>query len=427
MNTSKSLEIFNESTRYIPGGVNSPVRSFNSVGGNPLIIEKGSGSAIWDIDGNEYIDYVGSWGPLILGHTHPNVIKEVQQVIGKGLSFGAPTIGELNLCRSIVEAFPSIDKVRLVNSGTEATMSALRLARAVTGKDKIIKFAGCYHGHSDGLLVEAGSGSATFSTPNSAGVPDAYARETLIASYNDLDSVEKLFNEYNNQIAGIIVEPIAANMGVVIASKEFLLGLRSLSDKNNSLLIFDEVITGFRLTYGGAQNLYEVYPDITCLGKIIGGGLPVGAYGASSDLMEFVSPLGSMYQAGTLSGNPVAVAAGLATINMLRDNNIYENLERLSVKLSNAIIEQADRFGVSIQINRIGSLMTVFFSENPVISWDGVVSTDRTKYTKFFRELLDGGVYLAPSPFEAMFVSNAHNSTDIDKTISVMSHALSNL
>ena len=270
MNTEKSLGIFNESIKYIPGGVNSPVRSFKSVGGNPLIIEKGRGSSIWDADGNQYIDYVGSWGPLILGHSHPKVIHEVQQAIYNGLSFGAPTVGELDLCRIIVEAFPSMDKVRLVNSGTEATMSALRLARAATGKDKIIKFAGCYHGHSDGLLVEAGSGSATYSTPNSAGVPASYAGETLIARYNDLNSVEKIFSEYRGQIAGIIVEPIAANMGVVVPAIGFLQGLRYLADQNESLLIYDEVITGFRLTYGGAQNLYDVYPDITCLGKIIG-------------------------------------------------------------------------------------------------------------------------------------------------------------
>ena len=427
MKTEKSLEIFNESMRYIPGGVNSPVRSFKSVGGNPLIIEKGRGSSIWDADGNEYIDYVGSWGPLILGHSHPNVINEVQRAIDNGLSFGAPTVGELNLCRTIVEAFPSMDKVRLVNSGTEATMSALRLARAVTGKDKIIKFAGCYHGHSDGLLVEAGSGGATYSTPNSAGVPASYAGETLIARYNDLASVERIFNEYRSQIAGIIVEPIAANMGVVLPTMEFLQGLRHLADQNESLLIYDEVITGFRLTYGGAQNLYGVYPDITCLGKIIGGGLPVGAYGASSDLMEFVSPLGSMYQAGTLSGNPVAVAAGLATLNILKNQNIYENLEVLSDRLSKSIMEQASSLGINIQINRVGSLMTIFFSQSPVGSWDDVVNADQERYTKFFIELLRGGVYIAPSPFEAMFVSAAHSMADIDKTVSVMAGALSKL
>tara|TARA_Y100000590_G_scaffold431952_1_gene547324 strand:- start:7700 stop:8986 length:1287 start_codon:yes stop_codon:yes gene_type:complete len=427
MNIKKSLGIFKESTKYIPGGVNSPVRSFKSVGGNPLIIERGRGSSIWDVDGNEYIDYVGSWGPLILGHSHPNVINGVQRAIYNGLSFGAPTVGELNLCRTIVEAFPSMDKVRLVNSGTEATMSALRLARAATGKDKIIKFAGCYHGHSDGLLVEAGSGGATYSTPNSAGVPASYAGETLIAKYNDLNSVEKIFSEYRGQIAGIIVEPIAANMGVVVPAEGFLQGLRYLADQNESLLIYDEVITGFRLTYGGAQNLYGVYPDITCLGKIIGGGLPVGAYGASSDLMEHVSPLGSMYQAGTLSGNPIAVAAGLATLNILQDQNIYKDLEATSDLLSKSIIADGHSVGINIQINRVGSLMTIFFSQGSVDSWDDVINTDQERYTNFFIELLSAGVYIAPSPFEAMFVSVAHSMTDIDKTVSAMRSALSSL
>ena len=427
MNTEKSLGIFNESIKYIPGGVNSPVRSFKSVGGNPLIIDKGRGSSIWDADGNQYIDYVGSWGPLILGHSHPKVIHEVQQAIYNGLSFGAPTVGELDLCRIIVEAFPSMDKVRLVNSGTEATMSALRLARAATGKDKIIKFAGCYHGHSDGLLVEAGSGSATYSTPNSAGVPASYAGETLIARYNDLNSVEKIFSEYRGQIAGIIVEPIAANMGVVVPAIGFLQGLRYLADQNESLLIYDEVITGFRLTYGGAQNLYDVYPDITCLGKIIGGGLPVGAYGASSDLMEYVSPLGSMYQAGTLSGNPIAVTAGLATLNILKDQNIYNDLEVKSDRLSKSITEEGNSLGINIQVNRVGSLMTIFFSQGSVDSWDDVINADQERYTDFFIELLRGGVYIAPSPFEAMFVSAAHSMIDIDKTISVIRSALSNM
>ena len=397
------------------------------MGGNPLIIEKGRGSSIWDADGNQYIDYVGSWGPLILGHSHPKVIHEVQQAIYNGLSFGAPTVGELDLCRIIEEAFPSMDKVRLVNSGTEATMSALRLARAATGKDKIIKFAGCYHGHSDGLLVEAGSGSATYSTPNSAGVPASYAGETLIARYNDLNSVEKIFSEYRGQIAGIIVEPIAANMGVVVPAIGFLQGLRYLADQNESLLIYDEVITGFRLTYGGAQNLYDVYPDITCLGKIIGGGLPVGAYGASSDLMEYVSPLGSMYQAGTLSGNPIAVTAGLATLNILKDQNIYNDLEVKSDRLSKSITEEGNSLGINIQVNRVGSLMTIFFSQGSVDSWDDVINADQERYTDFFIELLRGGVYIAPSPFEAMFVSAAHSMIDIDKTISVIRSALSNM
>ena len=326
-----------------------------------------------------------------------------------------------------MEAFPSMDKVRLVNSGTEATMSALRLARAATGKDKIIKFAGCYHGHSDGLLVEAGSGSATYSTPNSAGVPASYAGETLIARYNDLNSVEKIFSEYRGQIAGIIVEPIAANMGVVVPAIGFLQGLRYLADQNESLLIYDEVITGFRLTYGGAQNLYDVYPDITCLGKIIGGGLPVGAYGASSDLMQYVSPLGSMYQAGTLSGNPIAVTAGLATLNILKDQNIYNDLEVKSDRLSKSITEEGNSLGINIQVNRVGSLMTIFFSQGSVDSWDDVINADQERYTDFFIELLRGGVYIAPSPFEAMFVSAAHSMIDIDKTISVIRSALSNM
>ena len=317
MDTTRSAELFAQAQVYIPGGVNSPVRSFKSVGGTPLFIQRGKGSRIWDADGNELVDYVGSWGPLILGHAHDSVLEAVESALGNGLSFGAPTEGEVEIAKMIVDALPSVDMVRLVSSGTEATMSAIRAARAFTGRSKIVKFAGCYHGHNDGLLVEAGSGGATYSIPNSAGVPEGYARETLVADYNDVNSVQRLFDSHPAEIAAVILEPVAANMGVVPPAADFLDGLRRLTANNDALLIFDEVITGFRVAYGGAQTLYGIIPDLTCLGKIIGGGLPVGAYGGRRDVMEVVAPLGGMYQAGTLSGNPLAVTAGIATLKGL--------------------------------------------------------------------------------------------------------------
>ncbi|MFH1560338.1 MAG: glutamate-1-semialdehyde 2,1-aminomutase [Chloroflexota bacterium] len=424
MNTNRSSQLFAQAQDYIPGGVNSPVRSFKSVGGVPLFIRRGQGSHIWDADGNELIDYVGSWGPLILGHAHPAVVKALHAVLENGLSFGAPTEGEVELARMIVEAFPSVDMVRLVNSGTEATMSAIRAARAFTGRNKIVKFAGCYHGHTDGLLVEAGSGGATYSIPNSAGVPPSYAQETLVADYNNVSSVERLFDAHPGGIAAVILEPVAANMGVVLPGEGFLDGLRQLTRSHGALLIFDEVITGFRVAYGGAQTLYNVAPDLTCLGKIIGGGLPVGAYGGRKEVMEVVAPLGPMYQAGTLSGNPLAVTAGIATLKALAKPGIYEDLEAMASRLAQGLSTAAQTAEVPLTVNRVGSLMTAFFSSGPVEGWDDVAGTDRQRYSLFFHHMLEQGVYLAPSAFEAAFVSTAHTQEDIDRTLAAAESAL---
>lgn len=426
MNIPRSTELFKRAQDIIPGGVNSPVRSFRAVGGTPLFITRGLGPRIWDVDGNEFIDYVGSWGPLVLGHAHPEVVEAVQLVLGRGLSFGAPTEGEVELAGMIVDALPSVDMVRLVNSGTEATMSAIRAARAFTGRSKIVKFAGCYHGHSDGLLVEAGSGGATYSIPNSAGVPPSYAQETLVATYNDTSSVERLFEAHPGEIAAVIVEPVAANMGVVPPAPGFLAGLRELTRTHGSLLVFDEVITGFRVAYGGAQTLYNVTPDITCLGKIIGGGLPVGAYGGREDVMQVVAPLGPMYQAGTLSGNPLAVTAGIATLRALGKPGTYEGLEAKAAHLAEGLRVVARTAEVPITVNRVGSVMTPFFATGPVESWEGVITADAAKYSAFHREMLSCGVYLAPSPFEAVFVSTTHTLEDIDRTLEMAERSLKN-
>ena len=417
MDTSKSSRLYSQAQGYIPGGVNSPVRSFKAVGGTPLFMQRGRGSHIWDADGNEYIDYVGSWGPLILGHAHSEVMEALRNAFEKGLSFGAPTEGEVELARMIVEAFPSMDMVRLVSSGTEATMSAIRAARAFTGRDKIVKFAGCYHGHNDGLLVEAGSGGATYSIPNSAGVPESYARETLVATYNDISSVERVFEAHPSEVAAVIVEPVAANMGVVPPGEGFLEGLRHLTRSHGALLIFDEVITGFRLAYGGAQTLYNIAPDLTCLGKIIGGGMPVGAYGGRKEVMEVVAPLGAMYQAGTLSGNPLAVTAGITTLKALARPGVYDGLEAMASKLSQGLTSAAQAAEIPLTVNRVGSVMTPFFNPGPVESWDGVATSDRERYGLFFHQMLEHGVYLAPSPFEAAFVSTAHSQEDVDRTL----------
>ena len=427
MDTSRSSQLYAEAQGYIPGGVNSPVRSFKSVGGVPLFIRRGQGSHIWDADGNEFIDYVGSWGPLILGHAHQEVVKALRSVLENGLSFGAPTEGEVELARMIVEALPSMDMVRLVNSGTEATMSAIRAARAFTGRNKIVKFAGCYHGHTDGLLVEAGSGGATYSIPNSAGVPPSYAQETLVADYNDVSSVERLFDAHPKDIAAVILEPVAANMGVVLPGEGLLEGLRQLTRSQGSLLIFDEVITGFRVAYGGAQTLYDIAPDITCLGKIIGGGLPVGAYGGRKEVMEVVAPLGPMYQAGTLSGNPLAVTAGIATLRALARPGVYDGLEAMASRLHEGLLTAARTAEVPLTVNRVGSLMTAFFADGPVNGWDDVTGTNRERYSVFFHHMLEGGVYMAPSPFEAAFVSTAHTQEDIDRTLAVAEAAFGKL
>ena len=424
MDTARSAELFAQAQVRIPGGVNSPVRSFKSVGGTPLFIRRGKGPRIWDADGNEFLDYVGSWGPLILGHAPDEVVEAVRSALESGLSFGAPTEGEVELAGMIAEALPSIDMVRLVNSGTEATMSAIRAARAFTGRNKVVKFAGCYHGHNDGLLVEAGSGGATYSIPNSAGVPEGYARETLVADYNDVNSVQRLFDSHPGEIAAVILEPVAANMGVVPPAPGFLEGLRRLTTGHDALLIFDEVITGFRVAYGGAQTLYGVTPDLTCLGKIIGGGLPVGAYGGRRDVMEVVAPLGGMYQAGTLSGNPLAVTAGIATLKALARPGAYEGLESAASRLADGLASAARRAETALTINRVGSIMTAFFNDGPVEGWDSVAASDRERYAAFFHLMLERGVYLAPSPFEAAFISTAHTQEDIDATLEAAEYAL---
>ena len=424
MDTSRSADLFLQAQALIPGGVNSPVRSFRAVGGGPLFIKRGLGSRVWDEDGNELIDYVGSWGPLLLGHAHPEVVEALAAALPRGLSFGAPTEGEVELAGLITDALPSVDMVRLVSSGTEAAMSAVRAARAFTGRDKIVKFAGCYHGHADGLLVEAGSGGATYSVPNSAGVPAAYAGETLVAGYNDLASVARLFEAHPGGVAGVILEPVAGNMGVVPPAEDFLAGLRRLTRSGGALLIFDEVITGFRVAYGGAQTLYDVTPDLTCLGKIIGGGLPMGAYGGRREVMEVVAPIGSMYQAGTLSGNPLAVTAGIATLRVLARPGVYDSLESASSRLADGIAAAAAGASVPMVVNRVGSLLTAFFTSGPVVDSESALASDRERYAAFFRRMLESGVYLAPSAFEAAFVSTAHTEADIDDTIRAAERAL---
>ena len=427
MNQTRSQELFNRSQKLMPGGVNSPVRSFNGVGGVPPFIAKGLGSKVWDVDGSEYLDFLGSWGPLILGHANPVIVDAIRSAALEGTSFGAPTEKELLLAELISTAIPSIEMLRLVSSGTEATMSAIRIARAYTNRNKLIKFNGNYHGHSDGLLVKAGSGAATHGVPTSAGVPASYASETLVAEFNDLNSVVELIDENINQIAAIIVEPIAGNMGVVKPRNGFLQGLRKLCDQNGILLIFDEVITGFRVSYGGAQNLYGVSPDLTCLGKIIGGGLPVGAYGGKREIMKMVSPLGPSYQAGTLSGNPLAVSAGIACLSKLSEPKTYEALEALGARAEEGLYKAAALANLPIQINRVGSMFTVFFANEKVCSWAGAAASDTSAYSKYFHHLLDSGIYVAPSQFECGFVSLAHTQNEIDTMAGIAKIAFSEL
>ncbi len=427
MNQANSERLFSLAQQYIPGGVNSPVRSFRAVQGTPPFIARGQGSRVWDVDGNEYIDYVCSWGPLALGHAHPAVVEALREAAGNGTSFGAPTEGEVELAQMICEALPSVDSVRLVSSGTEACMSAIRLARAYTGRSKVIKFAGCYHGHADGLLVRAGSGAMTHGIPTSAGVPDSYAQETLVADYNDLASVERYFEEYPGDVAGIIVEPVAGNMGVVPPAEGFLQGLRRVTQENGAVLIFDEVITGFRVAYGGAQTLYGITPDITSLGKIIGGGLPVGAYGGRREIMEQVAPLGPMYQAGTLSGNPLAVTAGITTLKELQKPGLYESLDTLAQRLTDGVAGVFQRAEVPGSINRVRSMFTGFFTGGPVEALAQVEQSDAGQYGRYFHAMLERGVYFAPSQFEAGFVSTAHTEEDIDRTIEAAEAALGEL
>ena len=423
MNVEISRQLYSEAQEIIPGGVNSPARSWGAVKGRPLFFKRGSGSHLWDADGNRYIDYVCSWGPLILGHSHPQVIEAIQSTIKNGTSFGAPTEQETEFAQLIVDTFPSIDMLRLVNSGTEATMSALRVARAFTNRPKIIKFEGGYHGHSDALLVKAGSGAAAHGTPSSAGVNPSHGQDTLVASYNDLDSVESLFKTYPQNIACVIVEPVAANMGVVPPASGFLEGLRRLTSTYGALLIFDEIITGFRIAYGGAQQIYGLQADLTCLGKIIGGGLPVGAYGGKKEIMNLVSPLGPVYQASTLSGNPVATAAGIATLRLLKQPGVYQQLEDKAAKLAKGLREASSKLEIPLQINRVGSILTPFFSSEPITSWDSASAADSSAFSRFFYRMLEEGVYLPPSPFKAVFVSLAHTGQDLQTTIEAASRS----
>lgn len=409
----QSEALFKRAQEIIPGGVNSPVRAFRAVGGTPPFIEQGQGSRIFDADNLQYIDCVGSWGPMILGHGHRYVVEAVKKAATRGFSFGAPTVGEVELAEMIIAAMPSIEMIRLVNSGTEATMSALRLARGATGRKKILKFDGGYHGHVDSLLVKAGSGSATFGVPDSAGVPEEITRLTVTVPYNHLDAVTNAMDEHGDDIAAIIVEPVAGNMGCVPPAEGFLQGLRAICDERGALLIFDEVMTGFRVAYGGAQSLYGVKADLTTLGKIIGGGMPIGAYGGARKLMEQVSPLGPVYQAGTLSGNPIAVAAGKSTLGVLKNSSIYRDLEDRSAEFEHGVRKAADKHGVPITFNRVGSMWTIFFTEGPVTDYESANRSNRDKYARFFHTVLAEGVYLPPSQLEAAFFSAAHAKKDI--------------
>ena len=419
---TRSRELFEAAKRHIPGGVNSPVRAFGSVGRTPRFIASAHGSRIVDVDGNEMIDYVCSWGPGILGHAHPRVIEKVREACGYGLTYGAPTEQEVQMAELLAELIPSKEVSRLVSSGTEAVMSAIRVARGYTQRDKIVKFKGCYHGHSDGLLVKAGSAALTTSVPDSAGVPADYTKNTLVALYNDPASVEALFQANPEEIAAVVVEPVAANMGVVPPARGFLEFLREITKQNGALLIFDEVITGFRLALGGAQEYFHVTPDLTTLGKIVGGGMPIGVYGGKRGIMEMISPLGPVYQAGTLSGNPIATAAGLETLRILReDPGIYQRLEEKAVRIAESVREAA---GEAVCVNRIGSLLSIFFTPEQVTDYESAVSSDTAWYAEYFGYLLDHGIYTAPSQFEAMFVSDAHTGEDIETTCRVIRDCL---
>ncbi|MBM4322270.1 MAG: glutamate-1-semialdehyde-2,1-aminomutase [Deltaproteobacteria bacterium] len=417
MNRKRSIALYRRALGLIPGGVNSPVRAFKAIGIPPIFIEKARGSKLWDIDGNEYIDYVGSWGPMIMGHAHPKIVSALKKTAPKGTSFGAPTPLEVDLANEVRKAFPSMELVRMVSSGTEAVMSAIRVARGYTGRNKILKFEGCYHGHGDSLLVKAGSGAITFGVPDSLGVPEDVAKHTLTAPYNDLDRVKALVNQYPGQIACIIVEPIAGNMGAVPPARGFLEGLRKICDEHGILLLFDEVISGFRVAYGGAQEIFGIKADLTCLGKIIGGGLPVGAYGGKENIMEKVAPLGGIYQAGTLSGNPMAMTAGLATLGILKTKKVYKDLEKKTAYLVENINESAEERGVPVTVNHATGLLTVFFTEGPVSDYATAKTSNTKRFAQFFIEMLEQGIYLPPSQFEAWFISMAHTQKDLDRTI----------
>jgi glutamate-1-semialdehyde 2,1-aminomutase len=423
----RSGDLFKRAVQCIPGGVNSPVRAGKAVGVDPLFISRAEGCHLWDEDGKRYIDYVCSWGPMILGHGHPEVVKALADRISKGTSYGAPTELEVELAEIIIDMVPSIEMVRMVNSGTEAVMSAVRLARGFTGRDKIIKFEGCYHGHADSLLVFAVSGVATLGIPGSPGVPKDLARHTISLPYNNLDPVIKTFERYGKDIAAIIVEPVAGNMGLVLPDRDFLSGLRDVTKDNGVLLIFDEVITGFRVGPGGAQEFYSIMPDITCLGKIMGGGLPVGAYGGRRDIMERMAPEGDIYQAGTLSGNPLAMAAGLATLKILKNRDLYDDLEEKGSALFSGLETAAQLEGEVITVNRIGSMGSVFFTKGPVRDYKSAKKADAAKYARFYRAMLERGIYLAPSAFETTFVSTAHDEESIQETIECAKEAFSSI
>ena len=429
MQFTESIEAFRKAQELIPGGVNSPVRAFKSVKLNPVFISKAKGTYITDIDGNQYIDFVASWGPLIFGHAHETILAAINEAAQKGTSYGAPTEYETRMAELIVDMVPSIEKVRMVNSGTEATMSAIRLARGYTKRECIVKFAGNYHGHGDSFLIRAGSGAITLGLPDSPGVTSSTAKDTLIAEYNNLESVKALFREKGKEIAAIIVEPVAGNMGVVLPAKGFLQGLRDIATEYGALLIFDEVITGFRLAKGGAQEYYNVMPDLTTLGKIIGGGLPVGAYGGSKEIMDMLAPIGPVYQAGTLSGNPLAMAAGIAMLTLIKETpDFYAELERKAAILEKGILSNLEQTGVKGLINRVGSMMTFFFTnEKQITSFDEAMKSDTEKYARFFKMSLESGIYLAPSQFECLFVSYAHTDKDIDIIIEANLQALKNL
>ncbi len=417
MQNSRSTKLFQQALQSIPGGVNSPVRAFRSVGSDPLFIKKAQGPRIYDEDGNAFIDYVGSWGPMILGHCHPQVVAAIKAAVDNGASFGAPTELEITLAEMVIDAVPSIEMVRMVSSGTEATMSAIRLARGYTGRDNILKFSGCYHGHSDSLLVKAGSGAATFGVPDSPGVPADLAKHTLTATYNDLDSVRALVAANKGSIACIIVEPVAGNMGTVPPKEGFLEGLRSICSEEGIVLIFDEVMSGFRVAYGGVQELYGVTPDMTTLGKIIGGGLPVGAFGGKKEIMSLLSPAGGVYQAGTLSGNPLAMTAGIETLKLLKQPGFYQKLEEKSAFVADGIAKAAKDAGFPIYSTRVGSMFCAFFSKDPVYDWDSAAKCDTKAFATYFKAMLNEGVYLAPSQFETAFVGASHSTEDLEQTI----------
>ncbi|MFZ5833218.1 MAG: glutamate-1-semialdehyde 2,1-aminomutase [Planctomycetota bacterium] len=427
MSREKSRQAFARARKMMPGGVNSPARAFGAVGGEPIFFDRAEGAYLYDVDGNRYIDYIGSWGPMILGHAHPEVLAAVDAAMRRGTSFGAPTLAENQLAELIVEAVPSIERVRLVNSGTEATMSAIRLARGYTGREKIVKFAGNYHGHVDSLLVAAGSSAATLGVPNSPGVTAGTARDTIVLSYNDTAALEAAFQSEGGKIAGVIVEPVVGNMGCVEAAPTFRSALRELTQKHGALLIFDEVMTGFRVAYGGAQSVFEIVPDLTTLGKVIGGGLPVGAYGGRAEIMEHVLPAGKVFQAGTLSGNPLATAAGIATLSILRDSNPYERLRALSQRLAVGLEKAAKEAGIPVSIGWFNSMMTLFFGPKPVVDWQTAAQCDTARYADWFWGLIERGVYMPCSQYEALFISTAHTDKDIDETIAAAQEVFAQL